>query len=48
MSKKMDTKNQQEMEEEYKDTAVIFKDSEKVTSASDEMLDLNRVAYKAG
>ena len=48
MSKRMDTKNQTELEEEYKDTAVIFKDSDKVTSASDEMLDLNRVAYKAG
>ena len=48
MSKRMDTKNLTELEEEYKAEAVIFKDSDKVTSASDEMLDLNRVAYKAG
>ena len=44
----MDSKNQMELEEEYKAEAVIFKDSDKVTSVSNEMLDLNRVAYKAG
>ena len=44
----MDSKNEKEMEEEYKSEAIIFKDSDKVMSASDEMLDLNRVPYKAG
>ena len=48
MSKRMDFKTQTDLEEEYKAEAAIFKESDKVLSASDEMIDLNRVAYKAG
>ena len=41
MSKIMDSKTKMDLEEEYKAEPVIFKDSDKVTCASDEMLDLN-------
>ena len=44
----MDFKTQTDLAEEYKESAVIFKESDKVLSASNEMIDLNRVAYKAG
>ena len=44
----MDTRNYQDLEAEYKDEAGIFAQCDKLLSASSEMIDLNRVAYKAG
>ena len=47
MPKIMDTRDSLTLEEEYKATVGVFKEADKVTSATDEMLDLNRIAYKA-
>ena len=43
----MDTRDSLTLEEEYKGTVGVFKEADKVTSATDEMLDLYRIAYKA-
>ena len=47
MPKIMDTRDSLTLEQEYKGTVCVFKESDKVTSATDEMLDLHRIAYKA-
>ena len=47
MPKIMDTRDSLTLEEEYKGTVCVFKEADKVTSATDEMLDLHRIAYKA-
>ena len=44
----MDTRNYEDLEAEYKDEAGVFAQHDKLLSASSEMIDLNRVAYKAG
>ena len=43
----MDTCDSLTLEQEYKGTVGVFKEADKVTSATDEMLDLNRITYKA-
>ena len=47
MPKIMDTHDNLALEEEYKGTVGVFKEADKVTSATDEMLDLHRITYKA-
>ena len=47
MPKIMDTHDSLTLEQEYKGTVGVFKEADKVTSATDEMLDLYRIAYKA-
>ena len=47
MPKIMDTHDSLTLEQEYKGTVGVFKEADKVTSATDEMLDLHRIAYKA-
>ena len=46
-AQKMDSRNYQDREAEYKDAAGVFAQCDKLLSASSEMMDLNRVAYKA-
>ena len=48
MAKIMDNRSSQDLEAEYKDEAGIFAQCDKILSASSEMINLNRVAYKAG
>ena len=43
----MDTCDSLTLEQQYKGTVGVFKEADKVTSAADEMLDLNPIAYKA-
>ena len=47
MPKIMDTHDSLALEEEYKGTIGVFKEADKVTSATDEMLDLHHITYKA-
>ena len=47
MPKIMDTHDSLTLEQEYKGTVCVFKEADKVSSATDKMLDLNRIAYKA-
>ena len=48
MSKIMDNRTSEDLEAEYKDEAGVFTQRDKLLSASSEMIDLNRVVYKAG
>ena len=41
MPKVMDTRDSSTLEEEYKDTVGVFKEADKVESATNEMLDLH-------
>ena len=43
----MDTHDSLALEEEYKGTVGVFNEADKVTSATDQMLDLYRIAYEA-
>ena len=47
MPKIMDTCDSLTLEQEYKGTVGVFKETDKVTSATDEMLDLHQIAYMA-
>ena len=47
MPKIMDTRDSLTLEQEYKGTVGVFKEADKVTSTTDKMLDLHRIAYKA-
>ena len=47
MPKIMNTHDSLTLEQEYKGTVGVFKEADKVTNATDEMLDLYRIAYKA-
>ena len=47
MPKIIDTRDNLTLEQEYKGTVSVFKEADKVTSATDEMLDLHQIAYKA-
>ena len=47
MPKNYDTRNYLALAAEYKSQASVFRECDKLVSASKEMIDLNRVAYKA-
>ena len=47
MPKNYDTRNHLDLAAEYKAQPGVFRDYDKLVSASKEMIDLNRVAYKA-
>ena len=44
----MDNRSSQDLEAEYKNEAGIFAQRDKLLSISSEMINLNRVVYKAG